>query len=114
MPKRNLFAEIAEGFDALATQRLQHGNDAALFDIARQGAGDFRVPATVLNAILEGAHPVKAWREHRGMTQELLAEQAGISKAYLCQTETGKRVGAVKTLKSIAKVLSIRLDDLQD
>lgn len=111
--KREFAVIPIELFDRLAAA-FEDAEDVALFDTARQGAEDFRVPATVLNAILDGAHPVKAWREHRRMTQELLAEQAGISKAYLCQIETGKRVGAVRTLKSIAKVLSIRLDDLQD
>lgn len=111
--KREFAIIPIELFERLSAA-FEDAEDVALFDAARQSAEDFRVPAAVLNAILDGAHPVKAWREYRGMTQESLAEQAGISKAYLCQIETGKRVGAVKTLKSIAKVLSIRLDDLQD
>ena len=40
--------------------------------------------------------------------------KAGISKAYLCQIETGKRQGAIKTLKALAQALGVTLDDLQD
>ena len=93
---------------------LEDAEDVALFDAFKARDDGFRVPATVAHAILEGAHPVKAWREHRGLTQETLANQAGISKAYLCQIETGKREGAVKTLAALAGALGVTLDDLRD
>lgn len=56
----------------------------------------------------------QAWREHRGLTQEALAGKAQISKAYLCQIETRKRVGALKTLRAIADALSISLNELHE
>jgi DNA-binding XRE family transcriptional regulator len=87
--------------------------DVALLDAAKADDDGFRVPAAVANAILDGAHPVKAWREHRGLTQGTLAAEAGISKAYLCQIETGRREGAVKTLRAIATALNVTVDDLQ-
>lgn len=92
---------------------LEDADDAALFDAARAADDGFRIPASVANAILDGEQPVKAWREHRGLTQESLAEKAGISKAYLCQIETRKRVGALKTLKAIAAALAVSVNDLQ-
>ena len=63
--------------------------------------------------LLTGANPVKVWREYRGLTQDALAAQAGISKAYLCQIETGKREGAIKTLRAISAALQVTVDDLQ-
>lgn len=92
---------------------LEELDDEALYDKAKAADDGFRVPAEVAHAILGGAHPVKAWREHRTLTQEVLAAQAGISTAYLCQIETGKRQGAVKTLKRLATALGVTLDDLQ-
>lgn len=71
------------------------------------------VPAAVVDALLAGANPVKVWREYRGLTQDALATRAGISKAYLCQIETGKRTGAMKTLRTVAESLGIQVDDLQ-
>lgn len=86
----------------------------ALFDAARATDDGFRIPATVANAILDGEQPVKAWREHRGLTQEALAEKAGISKAYLCQIETRKRVGSARILKAIANAQALPADILQE
>ena len=84
------------------------------FDVARAADDGFRIPAAVANAMLDGEQPVKAWREHRGLTQEALAEKAQISKAYLCQIETRKRVGALKTLRAVADALSISLNELHE
>ena len=92
---------------------LEDLDDEALYDKARAVDDGFRVPGNVVNTILGGTHPVKAWREHVSLTQDALAIKAGISTAYLCQIETGKRQGAVKTLKALAKALGVTLDDLQ-
>lgn len=93
---------------------LEDADDAALFDAARAADDGFRIPAAVANAMLDGEQPVKAWREHRGQTQEALAANVGISKAYLCQIETRKRVGALKTLRAIADALAISMNELRE
>lgn len=72
----------------------------------------FRVPLEVVESIVAGVHPVRAWRESRGMTQEALAEQAGVSAPYVSQIESGRRVGALRTLRRIAAVLDVPLDEL--
>ena len=97
-------------------QALQDATDAAQLEaFAHQLATgeEETVPAAVVNALLEGANPVKGWREHRALTQDVLAAQAGISKAFLSQIETGKRVGAIKTLRALAAALGVTVDDLQ-
>ncbi len=93
---------------------LEDADDAALFDAAHAADDGFRIPAAVANAILDGEQAVKVWREHRGLTQDTLAGKAGISKAYLCQIETRKRVGALKTLRAIADALAISLNELRE
>lgn len=35
--------------------------------------------------------PIRVWRERRRLTVSALADQAGISQAYLSQIESGKR-----------------------
>ena len=92
---------------------LEDLDDEALYDKVKADDDGFRVPGEVVKTILSGTHPVKAWREHGGLTQDALAMTAGISTAYLCQIETGKRQGAVKTLKALAQALGVTLDDLQ-
>jgi DNA-binding XRE family transcriptional regulator len=70
------------------------------------------IPAHVTFAILDGENPVKVWREYRGMTQQELADAAGISAAYLSQIETGKRAGKTAVLQSIARAMNLDLDDV--
>ena len=86
----------------------------ALFDAAKAADDGFRIPAAVANAILDGEQPVKVWRESRGLTQDALARKAGISMSDLCQIETRKRVGALKTLRAIADALAISMNELRE
>jgi DNA-binding XRE family transcriptional regulator len=71
------------------------------------------IPHAVVVAILDGAHPVRAWREYRGMTQAQLAEAAPINPAYLSQAENGKPISD-KMLRRLAKALGAPVDSLRD
>lgn len=70
------------------------------------------IPSEVVDAMLDGENPIKVWREYRGLTQQQLANVAGISKPYLSQIETGKRTGTTEILSAIAKALDVSLDEL--
>lgn len=70
------------------------------------------IPFEVVKRFLAGESPVRVWREHRGLTATALAEAAGIGQGFLSQIETGKRDGTVETLKKIAAVLKVTIDDL--
>lgn len=111
--KREFAVIPIELYERLAAA-LEDADDAALFDAARAADDGFRIPAAVASALLDGEQPIKVWREHRGLTQDVLAEKAGISKAYLCQIETRRRVGALKTLKALADALALKVDDLRE
>jgi len=90
-------------------------SDVRAFDEAKQvldSGDDELIPAEVVFTLLDGANPVKVWREYRNLTQQQLAATAGISKAYLSQIEGGKRQGSAKVLKSLAEALDIELDEL--
>ncbi|WP_281985466.1 helix-turn-helix domain-containing protein [Azonexus hydrophilus] len=111
--KREFAVIPIELFERLSAA-MEDAQDAALFDAVRAADDGFRIPAAVANAILDGEQPVKVWREQRGLTQDALAARAGISKPYLCQIETRKRVGALKTLRAIAAALAVSLNDLHE
>ncbi len=64
------------------------------------------IPAAVVHAIAGGMHPVRAWREFRGLTQEKLARMARISTTCLAQLERGTR----QPEPSLARALSHALD----
>ena len=84
------------------------------FDAAKRVVedGEELVPSEVTYAILDGSNPIKVWREYRGLTQQALAEQAGISAAYLSQLESGKRKGTTSALMAITDALNLALDDI--
>ena len=46
------------------------------------------------------------------MSQQQLAEAAGISKPYLSQLEAGKREASLRVIRRLAKTLRVDLDDL--
>lgn len=102
--------KLFEGLSAT----MEDAEDVALFDAVRAIDDGFRIPAAVANATLNGEQPIKVWREQRGLTQDVLAAKAGISKAYLCPIETRKRVGALKTLQAIADALALKVGDLHE
>jgi DNA-binding XRE family transcriptional regulator len=81
---------------------------------ARLQAGEELIPSQVVYALLDGENPIRVWREFRVLTQQQLADKAGISKPYLSQLESGKRRGTTEVLKRIAQALAISLEDVAD
>jgi len=79
---------------------------------AIQEGSEIIVPGEVTFAILDGANPIRAWREYKQIKMNELAKNVGISPAYLSQIENGKRNPTVDTLKSIAKELAIDIEML--
>ena len=75
------------------------------------GFGPF-IPEEVRRAVAGGIHPVRAWREHRGLNQGQLAAIVGISRAYLAQIEGGERTGTVEVMVRIARALGRAIEDL--
>lgn len=51
---------------------------------------------------------IKALREQRGMTQEQLAEKAGVSRTYLARLETARQDPTLSTLEKLAKALGVK------
>jgi DNA-binding XRE family transcriptional regulator len=70
-------------------------------------------PDAVVAAILEGTHPTKAMREHRGMTQVELARAGGTSSVYISQIERGKRRPGRRLLAKLAQALGVASDLLE-
>lgn len=81
-------------------------SDKALFDaaLARQAEA---FPAAPVNALLDGANPIKTLRDYRGLTQAALAKAAGIGALYVSQIETGRRTGSLASLRALAKALDV-------
>ena len=65
-----------------------------------------------MNAILDGASPLRAWRLYRGLTLDVLAERVGVSKGYLSQIEQGRKAGTLGVFRRLAGALGAFIDDL--
>ena len=85
--------------------------DLAAYEEARAREEE-AFPLDVAERLVAGAHPIKVFREYRGMTQAELARQVGLSPMYISQIETGRRGGSTKALRRIAAALDIDLADL--
>lgn len=88
-------------------ENIEDAEDVAAYDRAKAADDGFTLPAAVVYATLGGAHPVKAWREHKAMSLQALATAAGVSKPYVSQIEGGKRAGTAATLKKLAAALGV-------
>lgn len=65
------------------------------------------------NDIREGfGFAVKARRDELGVTQEDLAEKAGIHRTYLSDVERGSRNLSLVNIERLAAALSIKLSEL--
>ncbi|CAK7070285.1 MAG: hypothetical protein KER_03090 [Kerstersia gyiorum] len=59
--------------------------------IASRAGADDLIPHSVVSATVDGATPIRAWREHLGLTQSEIAERLGISQSAYAQQENSKR-----------------------
>ncbi len=97
-------------------EQLDDLGDIRAFDGAKRelaAAEDELVPAALVERLANGESPLRVWREHRGLTQQALADAAGVGKSYISQLEAGIKTGALGTLRSLAAALKIDLDDLE-
>jgi len=72
------------------------------------------IPSELVERLVGPDSNLAIWREYRGFTQDQLAEKAGVSKPYISMIESRRRTPSVATLKAIADVLDVDIDDLAD
>lgn len=105
------YSEYQQLLDLAENAQDQMDGNIALDELAR--GDDEVIPGEVVDRFLEGKeHPLKIWREYRGLTQEVLGRNAGVGKSYISQIEAGNKVGSAKVLKALAAALRVDMDDL--
>jgi transcriptional regulator with XRE-family HTH domain len=55
---------------------------------------------------------IKALRAKKGITQDQLAELAGLNRTHLYRLESGKQSITLRTMKIVADALDVRVRDL--
>lgn len=99
-------------YDALL-ERIEDLQAALALDKAKREDDGAWTPGEVVDAVvLEGLHPVAAWRRYRGMTVRKLAEASGVSAAYVSEIEGGRKPGSVAAYRALGKALDAPLDAL--
>ena len=101
-------------------ERIEDAEDNALLDVveAREraiGKDKARVDylsSELVRRLIDGEHPVRIWRAHRGLSRDDLAAAAGIAPSYLSEIETRRKRGSFGALAKRAAALHISLDDL--
>ncbi len=105
---------LAEDLDDIAVVRSAEAEDAAFAaalphdEVARE----ITFPLAIIKAELDGAHPVKAWRDYRVLTQQALAERAGVVRELIAQIEGRRKQGSVETMDRLARALGVPIDSL--
>ena len=81
--------------------------------IARVKSGEeHTLTSAEVDDLLAAKTPLAFYRKRAGLTQAALAQRAGIAQGFLSEIEAGRKHGDVQTLRKIADVLKISLDDL--
>ena len=71
-----------------------------------------RIPHEVALAIMQGKHPIVAFRTHLGFTVRELAARTGIATGYLSEIERRLKPGSAAALSRIAGALGTTIDAL--
>ena len=72
----------------------------------------FAAPEEVAAAMAAGLHPVAAWREHRGLSREILAGWIGFEEEDIAHFEDNDAVPTVEILQMIANALNVPIQAL--
>ncbi len=108
MVARGEFGQTSDPISLVDPEDSEEAADLAAYEEARAREEE-AFPLDLAERLVAGAHPIKVFREYRGMTQAELARQVGLSPMYISQIETGRRGGSTKALRRIAAALDIDL-----
>lgn len=99
-----LEAKLGVLLKAASDDLREEAEDAAAIAAERANPAA-KVPGAVALAIGRGTPPLRAWREHRGLTQAALAAGAGTHTQYVSQIERGERSAGPGVLRAMADAL---------
>lgn len=93
---------------------LEELEDIRALDAALARPERRMIPFEVTSAILDGVSPIRAWREHRGLSLQALADAAAVDVSRLTELESGARKGTRTELRRLARALGTEVEDLRD
>jgi DNA-binding XRE family transcriptional regulator len=110
----NDIVEDEDDIAAVAAARLDDARFAARVETERGAQIEITIPIEVVRAKLDGAHPIRAWRDHRGWTQIDLSARSGVRRDLIAQIETHRKKGSILTLARLSRVLDVPIEALTE
>lgn len=107
-----LESEDEDDIAAAAAACAEDAVFAARIENERGTPVEVTIPIDVLEAELEGTHPIRAWREYRKWTQANLSALSGVGRDLIAQIETRRKNGSVETLSRMARALQVPIEAL--
>jgi DNA-binding XRE family transcriptional regulator len=102
----------ADDIAAVTAARAEDAAFRARVEAERGAPVEVTIPIEVIEAKLEGAHPVRAWRNYRGWTQLYLSFKSDVGRDLIAQIETRKKNGSIETLDRLARALGVPMEAL--
>lgn len=99
-----------ERLAARAAEADEDAADVAAYDAAKaefEAAGGVALPPELSALVLKSKSRLAAARKWRGLSQDELADKAGIAQGYLSDLETRRRSGTEATITRLAKILDV-------
>ena len=97
----DLLAELDDAGDRMAIAERRAQERSLGKDTERRNY----LTATEAARLLDGEHPIKIWREKRGLSQRALAAAAKIANSYLAEIEAGRKPGSDAAYRKLATAL---------
>ena len=94
----------------VAMEDLEALRDELLAARALQNGDGEAIPAEVVHAIVEGMHPVRAWRECRALSRKELAHRSGLTEHLIEKIERGACQPGLMEVGRLATALEAPLD----
>lgn len=104
--------EDEDDIAAVRAAREEDARFAARVESERGRRVETTIPIAVVKAKLEGAHPVRAWRDYRGWTQLYLSYKSGVGRDLIAQIETRRKQGSIETIGRLARALDVPIEAL--
>lgn len=101
--------ERAEDAEDLAVIAAAEAREAAL---GKKAARADHLPIELVRRLDAGEHPIRVWRDHRGLSRKALADAAGVAPNHLGEIEAWRKPGGFVALARLAATLHLPLDDL--
>jgi hypothetical protein len=80
--------------------------------VAAMAAGEEALPGELIRRLVDGEHPLRLWREHRGLSTAALAEISGLDEPLILRLEAGDCPMTPPAQTALAVALRIDAEDL--